>query len=254
MSIFRGTTVTLILAFCCLFVSCKDSFQKNKQIEAAVDKIENEQRKLANKAEQEGGLTNEDLEPLLNSSNSMASKLESMGGEEASLGRVLRAVNEDNMRLSKILDSSLFESGMDFEALYLERDYEERIALIEKYEKANQEVLAYVKEGKGLKKAKAALDKEKVSKKNRTDFIGAMTRTANKQRPHLITIRNCDTELTTIIKNILILLKKEDGKWEMEGDLVNFESDETLESFNKAMEEILVIAQNQGEAQQKLLR
>jgi len=248
------TIFSAVLTLSFFSIGCNDKAKFNASGDKVSKELEDERKALADKIANGGEVTNEDFDAIIESNKSKAKELEAMGGNEAVAGKIMAAINKDQGTLMENLDTSLIEEGMDYDALYTKKDYDARIAQIEKYEKFNQEALAYAKENKAVKTAEEILNKEKVSSSDKADFMKGMTDSVSKSVPHLITIRNCDTELTKIAIDVLKLLKKEDGEWSVENGSVLLNNEKALNQFNESMESIQEIAQKQADAQVKLLR
>jgi len=142
-----------------------------------MEDIEDGHHELADKIANGEIATNQDFADIAELTDKKAKQLQAMGGEEAIIGRIMAAINDDQNALAEKLNASLIEQGMDFATLYTARDYDKRIAMVAEYETYNQDALAYAKDGNAMKKAQEVLDKEKVSSSVKADFLKKLKRT-----------------------------------------------------------------------------
>ncbi|MGJ8676851.1 MAG: hypothetical protein ACSHX0_04995 [Akkermansiaceae bacterium] len=247
-------TISVLTLSCFSFLSC-DRLSNKKNVNDGIEEIKNEQERLAKLAESEG-LDGSDMEDLENATNTMADSMAAMGGETAKMGRAIKKFTASQVELGKTLNPDLLSKAMDFSSLTTAKDYDLNLGYVQEYLEANNKMLKYVSGNDSLKEMTQYLKDENLNKSETQDFIGGFQTTRLKQRPHLIAIRESDTELCKVITHVINLLEEHQEKWSWNenDEQVQFENDEVLEEFNEKMILINEIATKQAQDQAALMR
>ena len=257
MKAYFSLPLLLSLIFCC--GACKDTKQVKKEDDAmaefkrAADEIKATQ---AREMEETGELkaNPKAMDRMLEASK----KLEEVStGDDAKIAKVMRifiqGVQSDMAEISK--QQSNLAEGTNYANVKTAADINTLSDKVKIYQAVNTAITNKVKSG-WTQSLRDNLEKEKVSKITAAEFMSGVKTGLDRNKPHLLVIRQTDSEICEALLAQHAVLKKHLGKWQWNAaeETPNFEGDAAIEAYNVQANIIQNASERQAEAQKNIVR
>ena len=248
------------LIFCCN--SCKDTKstkQKEKEndaieeIQRAADKMKADQAKAI---EKDGGISGDpkSMDGMIEATK----KLEEVStGDEAKSAKVMRifmqSIQTDMAEITK-QQQNLVE-GTNYSNVKTAADLDALSNKVKLYQTANATLMNKVKSG-WEQSLRSGLAKEGVKQSYTTSFMRGVKTGLDKNKPHLLVIRQTDDEMCQAILAQHAVLKKYLGKWKWNAaeGAPDFQDNAALQAYNAQAVKIQNASTRQLEAQKKVVQ
>lgn len=237
------------------FVSCKD---KRSLQEEGLREAEESQEALVEQLEQslnsEEGLS-VDPESLERHQAAIDSAADKMGGKIGEAMKAISALDKDMPDVTRRLNESTARlvKMSDWSDLQEADNYQERREFFVEYKKFNLELIRrYEKRPADVKRV---LNHVGLEGRERSEFEKGLFAQLAPQIEQITIIRECDTEFCDIAVRILDMFEesKEEWIWDAASEAPVFNSIEDAEIYNKEMERMVEIGNEQMEAQGKIV-
>lgn len=252
----------LIIALCVPFLSScerlKEAQEKKKKSEQAMRDFENsanEMREEMVKDFESTGEINHNPEAMDRAIQNLRKAEKNLSADQAAMARVSASLMESFNREASMIQSKgqQLMSVADYSAVRSVEDLKAKRRIVEDYIKMNDDLMKRYKDGLRTE-IQAALDKEKVSKKDQTAFFQGVNETLTPRIPHIIIVREADDEICKLLLKQLDILEKGYGNWTLQDGQLLFGSDSDLTAYNALQVKMEASAAKQAQAQQSLMQ
>ncbi len=237
--------IILLVGLIPLLGGCKNESPGNDLNELAV--VQEDALKDAFNMTEEGLVI--DQEALDRSQNAAAQAAVKMGGKRGQALMILAELHAESNKISKEIEQrgNQFLQMLDWDTLESEGDYETRRKFMTEYAQYNRKVIEFFeREQRNLSKR---FDEINFQGRERAEI----ERSFNLSLEQVFGVRQSEITFVEIGIRLINLLEREQGKWSVSSATgpLEFENDEAVEAFNKAIDDLEAEGARQVELQQQ---